>query len=357
MGGGVQREDMRVHGEETATADLPVRWPGAALDLGYHTRGLWSELQSVWAKSIKEDENGPPFVPAAVGIHHALLALDGRLNQAELAHTRTLLASIDELEGEVWEFVGGLKSEIFRTWNVKISEIDFSGLHERTERLLPGMIEQRRGLWDSKMASAWGELRLLSHRAVVGNDLLVAWWEIGFRLADVTLPNRCPGSPLAVDDEGVGTLESAIERLPAAVRPTLPAVSGVAEPSFQNHSIYLKCRSALQQHVPSSATASSTHEFEASEDYLAVRWRGREYEFNPGQAAIIKALHDDHKAGKPGLSAARLFTLTKRLGEPRLKQVFRNRDKKADVWIVHAALTDGLIQQFGAVWRLNLETR
>jgi hypothetical protein len=350
---------MSVQDEVTATGHLPVMWPAAALDLGYYTRRLWSELQSVWAKSLENDEDGggvPSVVPAPVGVRHALLALDGCLNQAELAYTCDLLARIDDLDAEVWEFVGGLHTEIFRTWDVKPSrdtgQFDFSGIHERTERLLPGMIEERRGLWDSKMISAWGELRLLSHRAVEGQEVLVAWWEVGFGLADVTPPKNVPGSPLAADDEGVAPLNAAIDRLPTAhqrdVKAMLPTVPE-DDPRYTGllHEAYIACRKALPWSganvVP---TTPQPNELIPDEDYRAVRLRNLTYTFSIMQAKMVKALHDALKAGRPGVSVERLFSVADSdRDDKRVQHVFRDTP----------ALADGLLRKLaGGMWTLDL---
>jgi len=205
--------------EVPATEHLPVTWTAAALDLGYHTRRLWSLLQSVWSKA---GEGVQPVVPALVGVHHALLALDGRLNPAEIAHARTLMATVGDIQTDACLFIGGLKTEIFMGWYTpamhRTGLVDLTSYEERVERLLPVLIEERRPEWDYKMTSAWDELRLISQRAVVGEVRLVAWWEIGFWVADLTVPTPPFGVPNAGTDQRVENLHRAIEKLPVEER-------------------------------------------------------------------------------------------------------------------------------------------
>jgi hypothetical protein len=84
--------------------------------------------------------------------------------------------------------------------------------------------------------------------------------------------------------------------------------------------------------------------FTWSQDYTAVNWYGRKYQFTPAQRPIIAALIEAMRNGTPALSIATLLEIAESEGK-RLRDIFR----KHPAWqqlIVNASLHGGPIDAY-----------
>jgi hypothetical protein len=100
---------------------------------------------------------------------------------------------------------------------------------------------------------------------------------------------------------------------------------------------------------------AGTEEFAPSDDFRFCRINGVEYTFTASQAAMIRALYDDYRKRRVGVSRKALFEAAGlRRDEQRVDHVFRmNRDNR---WVTHPAWKAGLIESVGGgVYRLRLK--
>ncbi len=328
--------------------------PLAALELGFHTRMLWTLQESVWATRITDMQGVDSGLDA---IQRRLLVLSDRLNVPQFALFADLRNRIEERHDAASLFGGEIRMEVCK----EVAD------PAEAMRVYARRVEERAVVLRAWQKQDREEVRSLSWKAVEGDRRLEAWWEIGLRMADLMLRPGTPEAPATWTEADVDALLAAVAKLPAEekvwVEDFLPSTP-TTDPRFPLllNEAYQDMRSFITefeerraQFTPADEEDEIAEEFTHSSDFRRCAWRGKTFTFSKLQARMFEALYRDWERGGGGLSGADLFKVAgSDRTEQRVSRAFQQTCEGRTG--PHPAVVAGLIEYAGAgVWRLNLK--
>jgi hypothetical protein len=339
-------------GELASLAGLTCR-PLVALELGFHTRRLRTLQESVWDFRLSNIHG----VDAGLdSIQRRLLALSDRLNVPQYALFTDLRNRIEERHDAAARFGGEIKGEVCK----EATDPDTA------MRAYASRVEERAVVLRAWQREDFEEVRLLSRKAVEGDQRLAAWWDIGFLMADIMLRPGTPESPATWTEGDMDGLLGAVAKLPSEEKawvedilpstlPTEPRFPLLVNEAYKDLRAFIpEFEKRRAQHAPSKETDETVEEFSCSKDYRHWTWRGKSFHFSKTQALMMKALLEDWERGGRGLTAAELFEAAgSDRTEQRVDRVFQQTEKGRTG--PHPAVVDGFILHENGLWWLNLK--
>lgn len=320
----------------------------AAFESGYQCRLLRARQESVWASDL---ENVKDIDPCLEVIDRNLAVLGGGLSKFQHARYKELKTWLEDrhdaasvVKGQLLGRAGGMAGD--------------APTLERSEAVRHLRELQKKD---------WEELWRLIGRAVERDSRSTAWCEFGFALADLRCRVASGELPFPLDEAGWVDLDRAMDRLsdlekawvvdlfPSHYESRGELVSSLDTTYTELRDFITRFEERCPVHFVDKAADDSG--FKHTSDFRACQWPGDDtvYTFNEAQAAVIRALYEDHLRGGVGLTVTELFVAAdrKRL-EPRLDHLFR--DKRLGKMVPHPAWTKRLIISVGGgVYKLNLQ--